>query len=385
MTSNQKYSALIEEALTELTEQGLESLGPALERLFNELMLIEREQSLNAHPYERTEERKGYANGFKDKMLHTRIGKLKLQVPKTRNMAFYPSCLEKGIRSERALGLAMAEMYVNGVSTRRVKRITQELCGLDVSSTQVSRLTKSLDEELENFRNRPLGNMCYVYLDARYEKVRENGSVRDLAILTAIGINAEGCREILGISCALSEAEVHWRHFLEGLLKRGLTGVKLLISDDHAGLKKARQAVLPGTAWQRCFFHLAQNAQAYAPTMYMRQETGGVLRDIFTAPTRAEAKTRLEKAIDRYSSKAPKLSKWLEDNCEEGFAFYAYPQEHWKKIRTNNVSERLNQEIKRRTRVARLFPNSEAALRVATAVVVEIHEEWISGRKYLQV
>lgn len=385
MTSNQKYSPLIEEALTELSQQGLESLGPALERLFNELMLIEREEALKASPYERTDERKGYANGFKNKMLQTRIGKLHLQVPKTRNLAFYPSCLEKGIRSERALGLAMAEMYVNGVSTRRVKRITQELCGLDVSSTQVSRLTASLDEELESFRNRPLGNMSYVYLDARYEKVRENGSVRDTAILTAIGINAQGRREVLGISCALSEAEIHWRHFLEGLLKRGLTGIKLLISDDHAGLKKARQAVLPGTAWQRCFFHLAQNAQAYAPTMYLRQEIAGVLRDIYSAPTRADAKARLEKAIDQYSSKAPKLSQWLEENCEEGFAFYAYPKEHWKKIRTNNISERLNQEIKRRTRVARLFPNPEAALRVATAVVIEIHEEWISGGKYLQV
>ena len=385
MTPNQKYSPLIEEALTELAEQGLECLGPALERLFNELMLIEREKALKASPYERTDERKGYANGFKNKMLHTRVGKLNLQVPKTRDMAFYPSCLEKGVRSERALGLAMAEMYVNGVSTRRVKRITQKLCGLDVSSTQVSRLTKTLDEEFENFRNRPLGNMCYVYLDARYEKVREKGSVRDLAILTAIGVNAEGRREILGISCALSEAEVHWRHFLEGLLKRGLTGVKLIISDDHAGLKKARQAVLPGVMWQRCFFHLAQNAQAYAPTMYLRKEVAGLLRDIYNAPTRVEAKARLEKAIDHYGSKAPKLSQWLEENCEEGFSFYAYPKEHWTKIRTNNVSERLNQEIKRRTRVARLFPNPEAALRVATAVVVEVHEEWISGRKYLEV
>lgn len=238
MTLNQKYSPLIEEALLELAEQGIESLCPSLEKLFNELMLIEREQVLQASPYERTDQRKGYANGFKNKMLQTRMGKLHLQVPKTRDLSFYPTCLEKGTRSERSLGLAMAEMYVNGVSTRRVKRITEELCGLEISSTQVSRMSKLLDEELEKFRNRPLGKMEYVYLDARYEKVREGGCVRDLALFTATGVNEKGCREILGISCALSEAEIHWRQFLEDLLKRGLRGVKLIISDDHAGLKK---------------------------------------------------------------------------------------------------------------------------------------------------
>lgn len=384
MISNQKYSPLIEEALGELAQQGLPSLGPALEKLFNELMLIEREEALQASPYERTDERKGYANGFKNKMLHTRIGKLRLHVPKTRNLSFYPRCLEKGTRSERALGLAMAEMYVNGVSTRRVKRITEELCGLEVSSTQVSRLSKTLDEELEKFRNRPLGRMLYVYLDARYEKVRENGSVRDLAVFTAIGINEQGCREVLGISCGLSEAEAHWRRFLESLLKRGLTGVRL-ISDDHAGLKKARQAVLPGTAWQRCYFHLAQNAQSYAPSLSAKEEIGAVIRDIYNAPSKEEAKMRFKRAVDNYGGKWPKFTQWMEENCEESMSFYDYPKSHWKRIRTNNTSERLNQEIKRRTRVARLFPNSEACLRVATAIVVEIHEEWISGRKYLQV
>jgi putative transposase len=385
MISNQKYSPLIEEALIELADQGIESLCPALEKLFNELMLIEREQVLQASPYERTEERKGYANGFKNKMLHTRIGKLQLKVPQARDLPFYPKCLEKGTRSERALGLAMAEMYVNGVSTRRVKRITEELCGLEVSSTQVSRLSKTLDEELEKFRNRPLGKMLYVYLDARYEKVRENGSVRDLAIFTAIGVNEKGCREVLGISCELSEAEVHWRRFLESLLKRGLIGVKLIISDDHAGLKKARQAVLPGIAWQRCYFHLAQNAQAYAPSLSAREEIGAVIRDIYNAPSKKEAKTRLKAAVDQYGEKWPKFTQWMEENGEESMSFYDFPKAHWRRIRTNNASERLNQEIKRRTSVARLFPNSEAALRVATAVIVEIHEEWISGRKYLQI
>ena len=192
MISNQKYSPLIEEALLDLAEQGVEILCPALEKLFNELMLIERNQVLQASPYERTEQRKGYANGFKNKMLQTRMGKLHLQVPKTRDFHFYPKCLEKGTRSERALGLALAEMYVNGVSTRRVKKITEKLCGLEISSTQVSRLSQLMDKELEQFRSRPIGRMIYVYLDARYEKVRENGCVRDLAIFTAVGVNEDG-------------------------------------------------------------------------------------------------------------------------------------------------------------------------------------------------
>ena len=384
MTSNQKYSPLIEEALGELAEQGIESLCPALEKLFNELMLIEREQVLRASPYERTEERKGYANGFKNKMLQTRIGKLHLQVPKTRDLPFYPTCLEKGTRSERALGLAMAEMYVNGVSTRRVKKITEKLCGLEVSSTQVSRLSQLLDEELEQFRCRPLGKMIYVYLDARYEKVREAGCVRSLAVFTAVGVNEQGCREILGISCGLSEGEVHWRKFLEDLLKRGLKGVELIISDDHAGLKKARQAVLPGTPWQRCYFHLSQNAQAYASSLSMREEISQTIRDIYNAPDKDEADSRLKRAVEKYEKRAPGFSKWMDENCEEGMAYYQFPTQHWKKIRTNNASERLNQEIKRRTSIARLFPNTRSCLRLVTAVVVEIHEEWITGRKYLQ-
>lgn len=313
MIPNQKYNHLIEAALVELAEQGVNSLCPALEKLFNELMLIERQQVLQASPYERTDQRKGYANEFKNKMLQTRFGKLNLDIPKARNIEFYPSCLEKGTRSEKALGLAIAEMYVNGVSTRRVKRITEEMCGLEISSTQVSRLSKSLDEGLEQFRNRPLGKMEYLYLDARYEKVRENGSVRNLAVLTAIGVNTEGCREALGVSCSLSEAEVHWRRFLEDLLKRGLNGIRMIISDDHSGLKKARQAVLPATPWQRCYFHLAQNAQSYAPTISMRKELGDTIRDIYQAPSQVEALDRLKRAVKKYKEKASRFSSWLRE------------------------------------------------------------------------
>ncbi len=383
MISNQLFSPLIAEALEELNFKDMESLCPTLQKLLNELMLIEREQALKAAPYERTDERQGYANGFKDKILQTRLGKLQLQVPQTREVPFYPTCLEKGQRSERALALAIAEMYVNGVSTRRVKRITAELCGLDVSSTQVSRLSKILDEELEKFRHRPLGKMKYVYLDARYEKVREGGAVRDLAVLTAIGINKEGCREILSISCKLSEAEVHWRTFLEDLLLRGLNGVQLIISDDHAGLKKARQAVLPAIPWQRCLFHMAQNAMHYAPSQPMRKEIAQSVRDIYQALSLHEAQERLKQTVEKYQTTASRFSQWIEGNFEEGLTFYQFPRDHWKKIRTNNTSERLNQEFKRRTKVARLFPSIESCERLITAVAVEIHEEWVSGRRYI--
>ena len=383
MVSNQRFSPLIAEALEELNFKDMEGLCPTLQKLLNELMLIERERALKAAPYERTNERQGYANGFKEKTLQTRLGKLHLQIPQTREVPFYPTLLEKGQRSERALALAVAEMYVNGVSTRRVKRITEELCGLEISSTQVSNLSKILDEELEKFRTRPLGSMKYIYLDARYEKVREAGAVRSLAVLTALGVNLQGHREILSISCSLSEAEVHWRKFLENLLTRGLKGVQLIISDDHAGLKKARQAVLPGTPWQRCLFHMAQNAMHYAPSQHLRKEIAQSVRDIYQALNANEARSRMRQTVEKYQKKAPKFSLWLEENIEEGLSFFEFPRDHWKKIRTNNPSERINQEFKRRTRVARLFPNIESCERLITAIGVEIHEEWVSGKRYM--
>jgi len=383
MISNSTYAPVISALIEELGQQGLEGLSELLSRLFNELMKAEREQALQAGPYERTEARKGYANGFKDKTVQTRFGKLEVQVPKTRGMAFYPQCLEKGERSERALKLAIAEMYVQGVSTRRVAPIAQELCGFDLSSTQVSRVAMILDEELEKFRNRALGHITYLYLDADYQKVRHDGQVRDIAVLKAIGVNKEGYREVLGISCSLSEAEVHWRKFLEDLMSRGLKGIELVISDDHSGLRAALRAVLPSVPWQRCLFHLAQNAQAYAPSVPMRGEIAQVVRDIFQALDRPEAERRVKEAVQKYEKRAPKFCIWLEENALEGMTYYSRPRAHWKKIRTVNLVERLNEEVKRRTRVARLFPNEASCMRLVTAVVAEIHDEWISGKRYL--
>lgn len=385
MISNQIFSPLIAEALEELNLKDLEGLCPTLEKLLNELMVLEREQVLRAGPYERSEDRQGYANGFKKKGMQTRMGKIQLQVPQTREVPFYPSCLEKGQRSERALALAVGEMYVNGVSTRRVKRITEELCGLEISSTQVSRLSKILDDEVDKFKNRKLGIMRYLYLDARYEKVREGGVIKDVAVLSAIGVNEKGHREILGISCSLSEAEVHWRTFLEDLISRGLRGVILIITDDHPGLKKARQAVLPGISWQRCIFHMAQNAMHYAPKQGMRKEIAQSVRDIYQALSREEAQNRLKAAISEYEEKAPRFSEWLEDNFEEGLTFYKFPKDHWKKIRTNNPAERLNQEFKRRTRVVRLFPSIASCERLIGAIAMEIHEDWASGKYYMSM
>jgi len=378
-----KITPMIVESLEDLSKNGLVNLIPALERLMNELMKIEREQVLQAAPYERTERREGYANGFKNKHLKTRFGQLQLDVPKTRGVPFYPSCLEKGDVTEKALKNALAEMYVQGVSTRRVKKITEELCGTEVSSSQVSRMAKILDEELEGFRNRDLGKIRYLYLDADYQKVRHNGHVIKMACLKAVGVNEEGYREVLGISCNLSEAEVHWRKFLEGLTTRGLHGVELVISDDHAGLRGALQSHFTSVPWQRCLFHLAQNAQSYVPQVKYREEVGREIREIYQAAKLGEAENRKKEFIKEWEEKAPELCEWLEENFIEGLTFFNYPKAHWKKIRTVNVVERLNQEVKRRTRVARLFPNEESCERLVTAIAKNIHEDWMSGKRYI--
>jgi transposase-like protein len=250
--------ALFEQPLFEqLTAQGLEAMPDLFRILFNAAMQLERQKFLGAAPHERTEGRIGHANGFKDKTLATRVGPITVAVPQVREGGFYPQALEKGTRSERALKLALAEMYVQGVSTRKVAAITEQLCGFSVSSSQVSQAAAELDAVLEAWRTRPLGVFPYLYLDARYEKVRLGGVIRDAAVLIAVGVDETGKRQVLGVSVALSEQEVHWRAFLQGLVSRGLSGVRLVISDAHEGLKAARLSVLGGVPWQRCQFHLS--------------------------------------------------------------------------------------------------------------------------------
>lgn len=384
MTREIEFNVMTE-VLEIIAEQGLDGMADAYRILLNEAMKAERAAVLGAGAYERSPDRKGYANGFKPKTLATRSGSITVAVPQARNIEFYPSALEKGARSERALKLAVAEMYVQGVSTRKVQAVMETLCGLNVSSTDVSRAAKLLDEELEKWRNRPLGLFPYLILDARYEKVRHGGSVVSCALLVAIGIGLDGKRSILGVSVSLSEAEVHWRDFLASLQDRGLHGVKLIVSDDHAGLKAAREARFAGVLWQRCQFHLLQNAMHYVPKLDMREEAAADIRTILDAPDRNEANRRKEQVVQKYQKTAPKLAAWLDENADESLSVFDFPAAHRKRLRTSNLLERINRELKRRTRVATLFPNETSLLRLASAVLAEIDEEWQSGKVYLNM
>jgi transposase-like protein len=379
VNDNSNISAAIEL----LTTNGLEGLGDAVSILINHAMELQRREHLNANPYERSEERNGYANGFKEKHIKTRIGKLSLKVPQVRDSSFYPTAIERGMRSERALKLAVAEMYVQGVATRRVKAITEELCGFEVSSTDVSRAANLLDDELELWRERPLGAFEYLFLDARYEKVRRDKTVTDSAVLVAYGVGVDGKRRILGVSVALSEQEVHWRTFLTSLVDRGLHGVKLITSDAHTGLKAAKQAVFPSVPWQRCQFHLQQNAQSYAPKKAMKKEIAADIRAVFNAPDDEEAKRLLKKAIKKYEASAPELSSWMERSIPESLTVFQFPAGHRRKLRTSNVAERVNRELKRRTRLVSIFANVESCLRLVSALAAEIDEEWQTGRNYM--
>ena len=381
----QTNCTLAEEILEQIATEGLEALPELIRVLINEAMRLERDQHLGAGPYERSPERKGHANGYKSKTVKTRVGEIQFEVPQVRQGHFYPDALEKGLRSERALTLALAEMYVQGVSTRRVAAITEQLCGTAVSSMQVSRASEKLDEILESWRKRPLGEIVYLYLDARYEKVRMDGQIRDAAILIASGVGRDGKRRILGVSVSLSEAEQHWRLLLEQLIGRGLEGVQLIICDDHHGLRKARQALFTGVAWQRCQFHLQQNASQYVPRKRMRAEVAADIRAIFNAPDRAQAEGYLKQMVVKYADVASELADWMEVAIPEGLTVFDFPEGHRRRIRTGNMLERVNQEIKRRTRVIRIFPNQSSCLRLVSAVLMEISEHWETGKIYLDV
>jgi len=383
MTHQDQFTE-IHPAVQLLAENGFDGMGQAIQTLLNEAMKLERSEYLGAAPYQRTLQRRTHANGFKNKTVNTRLGKLELQVPQTRDSEFYPSALERGERSERALKLAVAEMYVQGVSTRKVAKITSELCGLDVSSTQVSRAAAVLDEELLKWRNRPLSEVEYLILDARYEKVRVDKQVRDCAVLIAVGVLPSGHRSVLGVSVSLSEAEVHWRDFLRSLCKRGMSGVKLITSDAHEGLAAARRAVLPSVPWQRCQFHLMQNAMNYVSKLDRRKQVAVDLRNVFNATDSGIAEKELEKFVEKYGQSEPKVTQWAEENIPEGLAVLNLPEEHRKRIRTTNMLERQNKELKRRTRVATLFPNEASLLRLVTAVLVELSDEWeANNTRYL--
>ncbi len=379
-------NTLIETVFEIINENGLEGLGEAVSILINEAMKVERTSVLNARAWERTKNRRGYANGFKEKTVASRLGNLSLKIPQVRGeVKFHPSAIDKGLRSERALKIAIAEMYIQGVSTRKVTSIFEKMCGLEVSSTQVSNASKQLDEEFERWRTRPLGKIKYLQLDARYEKVRQGGVVLSCAVLVATGVMEDGHRCVLGTSVSLSEAEVHWREFLLELQKRGLHGIRMITSDDHPGLRNALESVFPNVAWQRCQVHLQRNAIAYIPRVSMRKEVASDIRSIFNAVNLEEANRLLNINVEKYKEKASRLSLWMERNIPEGLTVFSLPENHRLKVRSTNMVERLNREIKRRTSVASLFPNEDSLLRLVSSILIEISEEWETGKRYLKM
>ena len=384
--TRQTHPELLNNVLQLFTEQGLPGFAEGIRLLVDEAMRLERNQVLQAQPYERTTTRQGHANGFKPKTVATRMGAITFAVPQVRGgIEFYPSALEKGLRSEQALKLALAEMYIQGVSTRKVSAVLEKLCGLEISSTQVSQCSARLDTELTTWRNRPLGIFPYVILDARYEKVRLEGRVLDCAVLIALGISPEGKRTILGVSAALSEAEIHWRSFLTTLQKRGLHGIQLLISDAHAGLSQARTTVFPSIPWQRCQFHLQQNAQAFVTRLDHRATVAADIRNVLDSLDRPTADRRLKELVQRYDATMPKLANWLEENLPQGLTVLSFPCVHHRRLRTSNGLERVNQELRRRTRVIRLFPNEASLLRLVSALLVELSEDWETEYLYLNM
>jgi putative transposase len=385
MTHEQEITA-VNEAVQLILEEGLDGFGSAVSLLLNEAMKIERSKALGAGPWQRSPERKGYANGYKPRTLKTRLGKLDLEVPQVRgDVEFYPSALERGQRSERALKLSLAEMYVQGVSTRNVTNVLETMCGTTVTSSEVSRASALLDEELQKWRCRPLGNVPYMVLDARYEKVRQDGAVCSCAVLIASGVDADGHRTILGVSVSMSEAEVHWREFLRSLKARGLHGLQMATSDDHDGLKAALKATFPGVPWQRCQVHLQRNAAGYVPKTDMRGAVAQTIREIFNAPDREEAQRLLDKAVRKYEKSASKMAAWMAENLPEGFTAFSLPNKLRRRLRSTNMVEWVNKEIKRRTRVAGLFPNEQSLLRLVSALLVEISEDWETGKKYVSL
>lgn len=369
-----------------LMEEGTHAIPAVVARMYNLAMQFEREMHLNASKYERTEGRTGYANGYKPKTITTGSGKIQLQIPQVRgsDRPFYPKSLERGSRSDRALRMAVAEMYVKGVSTRKVQSIFSELCDVNITADQVSRATQELDAELSNWRNRPIGEVKVLFLDATYHKVRTDGIVVPMATFIVTGVLADGHRSVLAVDSEQSESEVHWRKVLAGLKKRGMHGVQLIISDNHDGLKAARQATLPGIPWQRCQMHLQQNAQAYVTKASLKGEVASDIRSVFNARSLEDARRLLAEIVEKYSKTQSKLSAWMEDNIPEGLTVFSFPEQVRQFLRTNNPAENLNRQIKQRTQLIPAFPNVDSLLRLVSAICVEISDDWeTSSYRYM--
>ena len=360
-------------------------LRPLVEQIVQQILEAEMDETLGAEKSERTSHRLGYRSGHYPRTLVTRVGKLELRVPQDRQGRFRTEVFERYQRSEKALVGALAEMYIQGVSTRKVKEVTEQLCGHEFSAATVSRINQSLDEELAKFANRRLEEEYpYLVLDARYEKVREDGVIRSQAVQVAIGINWEGRRCVLAVELANRESTSSWRDFLVRLKQRGLRGVELAVTDDHAGLKQGIVEVLPETAWQRCYVHFLRNALDYLPRK-ANDDCLVELRWLYDRHDVEQARRDLALWLAKWQTKYPKLCNWVEAHIEETFTFYRLPVEHHKHMKSTNMLERINEELKRRTLVVRIFPNAASCLRLVRALAAEIHEDWIEATRYLNM
>lgn len=367
----------------------LESEGDYLRAMVSAIVeaTLEAEMTaaLGAEKGERSLTRLGYRSGYYTRSLVTRVGSLELRVPQDREGRFSTRLFERYQRSEKALVAALAEMYVQGVSTRKVKAITEELCGHAFSASSISEINKKLDGELAAFASRRLEEAYpYLIVDARYEKVREAGVIASQAVLIAIGVDLEGRRNVLGVELANRESSSSWKAFLSSLKSRGLQDVEFVVSDDHEGLKRAIREVLPEAAWQRCYVHFLRNALDYVPRK-VDDDCLQELRWFYDRRDLSEVHQDLARWLAKWQGKYPKLCDWVEDNVEETLSYYRLPRQHHKHMKSTNMLERLNQELKRRTHVVRIFPNAASCLRLIRALAVETHENWLEATRYLNM
>jgi putative transposase len=366
-------------------DAGSDWLCELVEWLYQEMLEMEFTEHVGAVPYERTTDRRGYRNGYRDRQLHTRVGTLNLRVPRDRDGTFSTQLFERCQRSERALILALQEAYVNGVSTRKVSRITEKLCGTQFSKDQVSRMAQALDNELDPWRQRPLGKEYpYLVIDARYEYIREDGQVTSEGVLTVEGINRDGYRQVIGVSIAPGEDATSWGEIFRSLIERGLdpSSVACVTSDDHHGLRQALRRYFPHAGWQRCQAHYQKNA-AFKVLRKYRGEVHDQLRNVFAAPDREQSQQRAQQMIEDWSGRVPEFAEWLEETIEQTLTVFLLPKLHRVRLRTTNNLEKLHQEVKRRTRVVRIFPNRRSCLRLVSALAMEQSDEWLTGPRYL--
>src|ERR1700748_936575 len=367
--------------IKELIAGDQDILRPLVGAVLQEILEAEMSQTLGAEKSERSAGRLGYRSGYFSRPLITRVGKLELRVPQDRDGRFSTELFERYQRSEQALVATLAEMYVQGVSTRKVKAITEELCGHSFSASAISAINKRLDNSLESFAGRPLEEpFPYLILDARYEKVREGGVVMSQAVLIALGIDWGGRRQILAVDMANRESRSSWKDFLVGLRRRGLNGVEFVVADDHAGLRSAVREVLAEAAYQRCYVHFLRNALDHLPRK-ADDDCLQELRWLYDRRSIEETRQDLAAWIAKWAARYPKLVVWVEETIEETLTFYRLPRQHHKHLKSTNMLERLNEEIRRRTYVVRIFPNADACRRLVRALAVETHENWLEAHR----